>query len=94
MIRGAYSPNPKKPPFDGALESLQSIRSINGVARLTDRRESGRGGVRSWMQVQRVPVVSTRIAGLVGLFHSPSKLGTSNSIPTNSSEASLLIGCC
>jgi hypothetical protein len=46
------------------------------------------------MQVQRVPAVSTRIAGLVDLFHSPSKLGTSNFIPTSFSVASVLIDCC
>ena len=27
----------------------RSIRSINGVSRVTGRRESGRGGMRSWM---------------------------------------------
>mgnify|MGYP004025327233 CR=1 FL=1 len=43
------------------------------------------------MQAQRVPAVSTRIAGLVDLFRSPSKPDTNNSIPTNSSVASLLI---
>lgn len=37
------------------------------------------------MQARRVLAVSTSIAGLVDLFHSPSKLGTSNSIPTSSS---------
>ena len=41
-----------------------------------------------------MPAVSIRIAGLVDLFRSPSKLGTNNSIPTNSSVASLLIECC
>ena len=46
------------------------------------------------MQARAVPAVSTRIAGLVDLFRSPSKLGTNNSIPTNSSVASLLIECC
>ena len=43
------------------------------------------------MQARAVPAVSTRIAGLVDLFRSPSKPGTNNSIPTNSSVASLLI---
>ena len=61
---------------------------------VTGRRESVRGGVRSWMQARAVPAVSTRIAGLIDLFRSPSKPGTNNSIPTNSSVASLLIECC
>ena len=38
-----------------------------------------------------MPAVSTRIAGLVDFFSSPSKLGTNNSIPTNFSVASLLM---
>jgi len=50
--------------------------------------------LRSWMQAQGVPAISTRIAGLVDLFRSPSKPGTNNTIPTNSSVASLLIECC
>ena len=50
-----------------------SIRSINGVSVVIGRRESGRGGMRSWMEARAVPVVSTRIAGLVDLFRSPSK---------------------
>jgi len=41
-----------------------------------------------------VPVVSAGIAGLVDLFRSPAKLSTNNSVPTNSSPASLLIECC
>jgi len=71
-----------------------SIGSINGVSRVAGRPENGRGGMRSWMQAQRVPAVSTRIAGLVDLFSSPSKPGTNSSIPTDFSVASLLIECC
>lgn len=71
-----------------------SIGSINGVSRVAGRPENGRGGMRSWMQAQRVPAVSTRIAGLVDLFRSPSKPGTNSSIPTDFSVASLLIECC
>ena len=71
----------------------RSIGSTNGVSVVTDGRESGRGGMRSWMQAQRAPAVRTRIAGLVDLFRSPSKTGTNNSIPTNSSVACLL-NCC
>ena len=56
---------------------------------VTGRRESVRGGVRSWMQARAVPAVSTRIAGLIDLFRSPSKPGTNNCIPTNSSVDSL-----
>ena len=49
---------------------------------VTGRRESGRGGMRLWMEARAVPVLSTRIAGLVDLFRSPSKPGKNNSIPT------------
>ena len=80
--------------LDDGEPILKSIRSINGVSVVTGRRESGRGGMRSWMEARAVPAVSTRIAGLVDLFRSPSKPGTKNSIPTNFSVASLLIECC
>ena len=45
--------------------------------------------LRSWMRALALPAVSTRIADLVDLFRSPSKPGTNNSVPTNSSVASL-----
>ena len=73
---------------------LLSIRSINGVSGVTDRSESGRRGMRSWTQARLVSVAGSRIAGLIDLFRSPSKLGTNNSIPPNSSVAALLIECC
>ena len=78
----------------GRATRIRSIGSINGVSRVAGRPENGRGGMRSWMQAQRVPAVSTRIAGLVDLFRSPSKPGTNSSIPTDFSVASLLIECC
>ena len=83
----------RKPKVSSFLYNLKfkSIRNIDGVS---GRPESGRGGMRSWMQARAVPAVSTRIAGLVGLFRSPLKPGTKNSIPTNFSVASLLIECC
>ena len=46
----------------------KSIRSIYGVSGVAGNTESGRRGMRSWMQDQTVPAVSIRIAGLVGLF--------------------------
>ena len=73
------------------LTKRRSIRSINGVSGVTGRRESGRGGMRSWMQARAVPAVSSRIAGLVDLFRSPSEPGTKNSISINFLVASLLI---
>ena len=79
--------------YDVMRDNL-SIRSINGVSGVTGRPESGRGGRRSWMQARAVPAVSTRVAGLVDLFRSPSKPGTNNAIPTDFSVASLLIECC
>ena len=44
--------------------------SLKGVSGITGRPESVRGAMRSWMQARAVPVVSTRIAGLLDLFRS------------------------
>ena len=68
--------------------------SLKGVSGITGRPESVRGGMRSWMQARAVPVVSTRIAGLLDLFRSSSKPGKNNSVSTIFSVASLLIECC
>ena len=70
-----------------------SIRRINGVSEVTGRPESVRGGKRSLMQAQVVPAVSNHIAGLVDLFRSHLQRATNNSMPTNSSMASLLSEC-
>ena len=59
---------------------------------VTGRPEGGFGGMRSWMQAQRVPAASTHIAAFIDLFRSRSKPGTGSSTPTNSSKVHRALG--
>jgi hypothetical protein len=59
----------------------RSIRNINRVLGVTGRLESGRGGMRLWIQARLVSVAASRIAGFKDLFRPPSKPGTDNSRP-------------
>ena len=70
----------------------QSIRSTNWVSGVTGRPESGLAGMRAWMPTRTVPAIGSHIAGLVDLFRSLSKTGTTNAVSTNFSVASLVIG--